>query len=164
MKEISFKNTKAPYRRDQVVFRAKIISQATDGGRFKSDVIDINGNGQVDGMDFKSNGCRRREVFEPVIHSGTDASGRQCGLHVLRSIAAETGQRYFGQEELSNWSTYKETISFGKGGSNGSSLHDWKKLNQVAVDVLPEYQYRPVSVAIDLKRNEFVVYDPSKPR
>jgi hypothetical protein len=161
MKEINFNRTKAPYRRDQVVFRAKIISAAPDGGRFKSDVIDINGNGQVDGMDFKSNGCRRREVLEPVIHSGTDANGRQCGLHVLASIAQETGQRYFDQEQLSNWSTYKETISFGDGGS-GASLHDWKNLNEVGVGVVPEYNYRPVNVAIDLKRREFVVYDPSK--
>ena len=162
MREISFNRTKAPYRRDQVVFRAKIISEAPDGGRFKSDVIDINGNGSIDSMDFKSNGSRRREVFEPVIHSGTDASGRQCGLHVLASIAEETGQRYFDQEQLSHWSTYKETISFGEGGGSGTSMHDWKSLNEVAVGVLPEYQYRPVSVAIDLKRREFVVYDPSK--
>ena len=126
-------------------------------------MIDINGNGKADRLEFISNGYRRLEVVEPIIHEGVDEYFRPIGMQHLRNLALKNGQRY--HTELSNWRAHYETQSRNLDGGLGGFQHHHtsKSLKDIAIGLCPEYLYTEgPSVAIDLKRSEFIVYDPHK--
>lgn len=151
------KSEQAPFEEHQVLFKAPILPV----GPYGCDVIDINGNGLADRLEFRSGEYQNLDVVEPMIHAGTDAFSRPVGMQHLRDLSQKSGKRF--HTDLSNWSTHLGTVIRDSEGHCGSRWHDWKDLTQVAQSICPDYEFTSgPSVAIDLKRSEFIIYDPKK--